>query len=122
MTIEDIIYVLNKNISQERKNKNIDAKGHLVVTKTIIPDTNIRAFKQVNICLWYILEDYKVKIITVQIVEKILFNQKENAINRASIKFIFELFKLISSNLWYNIIKEDFNGNKNEQISNTNNK
>lgn len=122
MTIEDIIYVLNKNISLERKNKNIDAKGHLVVTKTIIPDTNIKAFKQVNICLWYILEDYKVRIITVQIVEKILFNQKENAINRASIKFIFELFKLVSSNLWYNIIKEDFNGNKNEQISNTNNK
>ena len=105
MKIEDIIYMLNKHIKIERDRLNLGTKGILVLYKSILPHSSIKAYKEVEVCLWYVQGNKKIRVITIHKTLRIINGQEEDIMNNIFNELTLSIFNWMKSESYNKIVK-----------------
>lgn len=116
MRIEDIITIINNRIEETRKRLNINAKGHLVVSRSIDINKSFKAYKTYIIELWYIHYPNimscpkKYKIFRTGLTGKVLQGQEETIKEDCDNKFMYSIFELLESEYYQQMIRGEYYG------------
>lgn len=114
MRVEDIIEGLNRHIEYKRELLGVGTNGHLVLQKSNNPHPTFKAYKEYNYSLWFVKRGKKYKVITVNIVDKVLDGQEESMMRRMNIELCTNIFKLIDSEMYNQIVNGEYDGYKDE--------
>lgn len=108
MKIEEILSIINTDLNEERKLRNIKHNGILIASKTIDIVKPFEGFKSYNITIYLFTEGKKYKVLTSQITEKsnivdenVIFNKVELELIKSILKIYkntFEYLKLVECN------------------------
>lgn len=110
MKTEDIVEALNIQIESKRKSLNIDSSGHVVIQKIITINPTFKAYKKYSYTLWFVKAGHKYMIVKVQETAKILEGQEETVIRRLNIELSRQIFNLIDSELFKQIVQGEYAG------------
>ena len=103
MKAEDILEGLNKFLEEKRIELNIKAKGFFVLQREINQHPTFKAFKEYRNTLWYVKGSQKIRVIVVNLTEKVINSSSEEDITRKiNIELSKQIFELMSkdSNLF----------------------
>ena len=95
MRVEDIIEGLNRHIEYKRELLGVNTTGHLVLQKSINPHPTFKAYKEYNYSVWFVKNRKKYRVITVNIVDKVLEGQEETMIRRINIKPLTDIIIIL---------------------------
>lgn len=109
MNIEDVIECLNTHIESRRKEQKINAGGHLLLQKTIIPNHIYNTYKDYNYTLWFVNKEVKKKIIILNRVSNTAVELKDGIINYMDKELIKLLFNWIESKEYIEVIRGEGN-------------
>lgn len=113
MTIEHVIEGLNKHIEYKRKMLNIEAVGHLVLQKTIEPNSVSKAYKNFVYKVWFVSKGKKNIVLTISKTERALAGHEDTVLKDINIQLCVLLFDWIGSDSYSSIIKgEYYDGDK----------
>ena len=110
MKLEYIIEGLNRHIEQERINKKIQTKGHLVLQKVININSTFKVFRTYNIIVWFVKNNKRYKILELSHTDKVVDNNEDTAYKNIIIKLSNALFNFIGSEAYNKIIMGEYNG------------
>ena len=116
MQIEDLIEAFNLTISQYRKLHNIDNKSHIVLQKNIEQNNTFKAYKTYIRTLWYVNGRNKYTVLKCAIIAKVLQEHEESMIKQINRRLLLEIFNLMLSEEFDNILKGTYNGTATEKI------
>lgn len=108
MRAEDIIEGLNKHIETVRRDKEISAKGHIVLHKEITPHSSFKAYKIFTYTLWFINDKKSYRLLTLQQNARVIESQEENMIREMNIMFSTMLFNWIGTSEYNEVIKGEY--------------
>lgn len=108
MRVEDIIEGLNKHIEYKRELLGVSTTGHLVLQKSSNPHPTFKAYKEYNYSVWFIKRGKKYRVITVNIVDKVLEGKEETMIRRMNIELCTNIFNLIGSEIYNQIVNGEY--------------
>lgn len=108
MRVEDIIEGLNKHIEYKRELLGVSTTGHLVLQKSSNPHPTFKAYKEYNYSVWFIKKGKKYRVITVNIVDKVLEGKEETMIRRMNIELCTNIFNLIGSEIYNQIVNGEY--------------
>lgn len=108
MSIEDIIESLNRHINLERKAQKISANSHLVLQRTVEPDSTFKSYKKYEWIVWLIDNDSKYRILTVSLVEKVLKDQEEKINKRLCNSLLEALFGFIRTEDYNRVVNGNY--------------
>lgn len=108
MRVEDIIEGLNKHIEYKRELLGVSTTGHLVLQKSSNPHPTFKAYKEYNYSVWFIKKGKKYRVITVNIVDKVLEGKEEAMIRRMNIELCTNIFNLIGSEIYNQIVNGEY--------------
>ena len=117
MKAEDIIEGLNQSIEDKRDALKIKATGHLVLQRTVKTHQTFKAYKEYESIVWFVKGGKKYRVITVKETAKVLDGQEETMIRRMNVELSRLIFNWIGSSFHEQVIKGEYNGYTNEQIS-----
>lgn len=118
MKIEDIIEGLNRHIEGRRKSFGMGhIQGRLVLQKTIKPHNTFKAYKEYNFTIWFIKGRGRFRVLTLNHVARVIDGHEETLIREMTIRLSEMIFNWIGSNFYEQVIKGEYNGYINEQIS-----
>lgn len=110
MSIEDIIESLNRYIHLERSEQKISANSHLVLQRTVEPNSTFKSYKKYEWIVWLIDNDSKYRILTVSLVEKVLKDQEEKINKRLCNSLLEVLFRFIKTEGYDQIVNGNYKG------------
>lgn len=99
--IESIIKNLNIHIDNTRTKLGIQARGHIVLHKTILNNPTFKVYKDYNIIVYYIQGKNKKELINIKETNRSLPVLLDIGYNN----LLREVFNLISSDLFEKILK-----------------
>ena len=108
MRVEDIIEGLNRHIEYKRELLGVNTTGHLVLQKSINPHSTFKAYKEYNYSVWFVKNRKKYRVITVNIVDKVLEGQEETIIRRMNTELCTNIFNLIGSEVHNQIVNGEY--------------
>ena len=117
MKAEDIIEGLNRFIEDKRDALKIKTTGHLVLQKTVKPHQTFKAYKEYEFVIWFVKGGKKYRVITVKETAKVLDGQEETVLREINIRLSRLIFNWIGSIFHEQVIKGEYNGYTDEQIS-----
>ena len=121
MKLEDIIEGLNRHIENKRKSLDINVQGHLILQKTIKPHSTFKAYKEYNFTIWFIKGRERFRVLTLNHVARVVDGHEEALMKDMIIMLSEMIFNWIGSSFYEQVIKGEYNGYDDEQISNSNN-
>ena len=113
MKIEDVVFMLNKHIQIERDKLNISSKGQLILHKTILPHSTMKAYKEIEFCLWFVNNKHKFRLITLHHITRAINGQEEIIMDNLSKEFILKIFEWMKSEYYNKVVRGEY-GNKDE--------
>ena len=108
MRVEDIIEGLNRHIEYKRELLGVNTTGHLVLQKSINPHPTFQAYKEYNYSVWFVKNRKKYRVITVNIVDKVLEGQEETMMRRMNTELCTNIFNLIGSEVYNQIVNGEY--------------
>ena len=114
MRVEDIVEGLNSHIENKRALLGIKTNGHLVLQKSNSPHPTFKAYKEYNYSLWFVKNRNKTRVITINIVDKVLEGQEDSIIRRMNIELCVNVFNMIGTDIYNKIISGEYVGNIDE--------
>ena len=117
MKAEDIIEGLNQSIEDKRDALKIKATGHLVLQRTVKPHQTFKAYKEYESIVWFVKDGKKYRVIRLTWTAKVLDGQEETVLREINIKLSRLIFNWIGSSFHEQVIKGEYNGYTDEQIS-----
>jgi hypothetical protein len=112
---EDLINYLNNYITSKRETLSIDKKGHLVLHKSSTNHPTIKIYKEYKYTLWYYDKSKTYEVLSFSIAERVLKGQEEDIINRMNKNLCLQIFELIESEYFNQIIKGEYYGRDNRK-------
>ncbi len=110
MKAEDIIEGLNRSIEDKRSALKINTIGHLVLQRTVKAHQTFKAYKEYTYIIWFVRDDRKYRVITLEETAKVLDGQEESMIRKMDVELSRIIFNWIGSNFYEQVIKGEFNG------------
>ena len=117
MKVEDIIEGLNQSIEDKRDALKIKATGHLVLQRTVTPHQTFKAYKEYKFVVWFVKDGKKYRVIRLTWTAKVLDGQEETVLREINIRLSRLIFNWIGSSFYEQVIKGEYNGYTDEQIS-----
>ena len=117
MKAEDIIEGLNQSIEDKRDALKIKATGHLVLQRTVKPHQTFKAYKEYESVVWFVKDGKKYRVIRLTWTAKVLDGQEETVLREINIRLSRLIFNWIGSSFYEQVIKGEYNGYTDEQIS-----
>lgn len=111
MKQEDIAIALTNELISIRPLKGIEK---FIVQRTIENNTSFKAYKTYTVILWYVKGKKTHKLITIEKVERVLTGEEDKINKILNIEFLNLIFKLLKSDVWEQIIKEEYGISNNE--------
>lgn len=108
MRAEDIVEGLNKHIEDKRKLDSIPAKGHLVLQSTATTHPTFKVYKTCEATLWFIKDNRKHKILSVQHTDRVLNKQESNIERAVNIELCRVIFNWVGSNSYIQVINGEY--------------
>ena len=108
MKVEDIIEGLNQSIEDKRDALKIKATGHLVLQRTVKTHQTFKAYKEYESIVWFVKGGKKYRVITVNIVDKVLEGQEETMMRRMNTELCTNIFNLIGSEVYNQIVNGEY--------------
>lgn len=99
-----IIEGLNRYIEGERVRRGIITHGHLVHHHTITPNPTMKAYKAYKVEVWFVKDDIKYKVATVQQTARVVDNADAFIMDILKIELSKTLFTLVGSKAMEEII------------------
>lgn len=110
MKIENIIKSLNNHITIKRLDIKSKATGKLILQKSIVPSSVIRACKIIDYNLWFIKDKEKFSVLHYEFTTKLTEDNKEKVIEEVETYFIEMIFNWIGSNYYSQVITDKYRG------------
>ena len=103
MILEDIIEGLNEYIKENRGLKtNVE---HLVLQRSILPHTSIKAYKKYQYILWLVKGNINIEVVKVVRTFRVTNEEERNKAEKLiTVEFSKSLFEWVKSKRYYNII------------------
>ena len=115
MKAEDIIEGLNRHIEVVRSEKNLNAKGHIVLHKEIIPHPSFKIYKMYAYTVWFIVGKKSSKLFTIQQTARTIESREESIIRELNIMLSTWIFNWIGSPSYIEVINGEY-GRENSDI------
>ena len=116
MTGEEIVNILNTYIETYRTDNNINSKSHLVLHRIMTPHETFKVYKKYEFTLWFVDGKNKYTVLKCAIIAKVLQEQEESIIKQVNRRLLLEIFNLMLSEEFDNILKGTYNGTATEKI------
>ena len=116
MTGEEIVNILNTYIETYRTDNNISSKSHLVLHRIMTPHETFKVYKKYESTLWFVDGKNKYTVLKCAIIAKVLQEHEESMINQVNRRLLLEIFNLMLSEEFDNILKGTYNGTATEKI------
>lgn len=113
MKTEDIVEALNLYIEYKRKSLNINSSGHVVLQRTVKINPTFKAYKEYEYILWFVKSSHKYALIRVKETAKVIDGQEEAVNRRLNIELGKQIFNLVDSELFKQVIQGEY-ADKNE--------
>lgn len=110
MKSEDIIEGLNLHIKGVRIHKNINATGHVVLQKVIIPYSKFKAYKLYKYTLWFVNGGNSYKVFEIENTERVINGQEENIDRKMNILLSNTIFNWIGTIYYEEVINGEYKG------------
>ena len=106
MKTEDIVEAINLELEDERRQLQIESKGHFVLQRNVEIDPSFKIYKTYSIKLWY----FKTKkeqflVLSDNITDRVVGDDDGKIIRALNISFLSKFFKVYNSEKWINIVK-----------------
>ena len=116
MKIEDIIESLNQHIEDKRQDLKCETRGHLILQKNITSNQTFKAYKVINYILWFVKDKVKYKVLHIECTARLLDENKDRVFKEIELNVIRNLFNLVKSDIYNDIICGTVNRENNEII------
>lgn len=122
MKLEEIIEGLNRHIENKRKSLGINPlQGHLVLQKTVKSNDTFKAYKEYNFTIWFVKGRDRFVALMLNYRDRVIDGQEERIMKEMTIRLSEMIFNWIGSNFYEQVVKGEYNGYSDEQISNSDN-
>ena len=122
MKLEDLVEGLNRHIENKRKKLGINPiQGHLVLQKTVKPHGTFKAYKEYNFTMWFVKGRDRFVALMLNHVARVIDGHEEKLMKYMTVILSEMIFNWIGSNFYEQIVKGEYNGYSDEQVSNSDN-
>lgn len=105
MRVEDIVEVFNEHIEAKRKEIGISTNGHLVLQRTIEPNSTFKVYKTYELILWFVKNKEKQQVLSLSQTIRVISGQEEKTNKDIDMLFTLGMINLIGSDKYEHIIK-----------------
>lgn len=115
MKAEEVIEALNRHAEIERDS---NIKGHFILQRSTSVNSSFKAYKTYVFTVWYVHNEGSFRTLTISNSARVITGQEDEINRTMEIELCMQVYKFITSDFYQHIIKGDYSGNINEQISN----
>ena len=108
MKIEDIIEELNRYIENKRVDEHISTNGHLVLQRTMFPNSTFKAYKSYEIILWFVKDKKKYRVLNLQHTAKVIDGQEEGVKKIMDKQFCYSIISWLHSDTYNSVLTGTF--------------
>lgn len=108
MKIEDIIEELNRYIENKRADEHISVNGHLVLQRTVFPNSTFKAYKSYEIILWFVKDKKKYKVLSLKHTAKVVDGREEGVNKIMDKQFCYLIIDWLNSDSYNEVLMGTF--------------
>ena len=105
MKTEDMVEAINLELEDERRQLQIESKGHFILQRNVETDPSFKKYKTYSIKLWYFKnKKEQFLVLSDAITDRIVGDNDEKIIRTLNISFFTKFLKFYNSQEWLNIV------------------
>ena len=105
MKTEDMVEAINLELEDERRQLQIESKGHFILQRNVETDPSFKIYKTYSIKLWYFKnKKEQFLVLSDAITDRIVGDNDEKIIRALNISFLTNFLKFYNSQEWLNIV------------------